>query len=171
MGVMNGMKEAVARMAPRGRGHVVNLASTAGKGGFAGAVTYCGTKHFVVGASEAARSELRGTGIELSCVMPGVVNTELAAGLEPARGVKNSEPSDVAEAIVDALRERRFDVYVPRSIGTIGAVFGALPRPVREAAARALRADRLLADADMAARAAYEQRASASAPERLTLGG
>ena len=173
VGVINGMKEAIARMGPRGRGHIVNLASTAGKGGFAGAVTYCATKHFVVGASEAARSELRGTGIEFSCVMPGVVNTELASGLKPARGVKNSEPGDVADAIIDALRHRRFDVYVPRSIGPIGTVFGAMPRPVREAAARAMRADRLLAEADMVARASYESRASASAPstEHVGLGG
>jgi len=171
VGVLNGMKEAIARMTARGRGHIVNVASTAGKGGFAGAVTYCGTKHFVVGASEAARAELRGSGIEFSCVMPGVVNTELASGLKPARGVKNSEPGDVADAIIDALRHRRFDVYVPRAIGTIGAVFGAMPRSVREAAARAMRADRLLAEADMQARAGYERRASASAPERMTIDG
>ena len=90
MGVMYGMKEVIARMAPRRRGHIVNLASSAGKGGFAGAVTYCATKHFVVGASEAARSELHGSGIELSCVMPGVVNTELSSGLQPARASRTA---------------------------------------------------------------------------------
>ncbi len=167
MGVMYGMKEAIARMAPRRRGHIVNVASSAGKGGFAGAVTYCATKHFVVGASEAARSELRGSGIELSCVMPGVVNTELSSGLQPARGVKNSEPEDVADAIVDALRRQRFDVYVPKAIGAIGPVMALLPRRAREGVARALRADRLLADADVPARATYEARATASAPMRV----
>jgi short-subunit dehydrogenase len=39
-----------------GRGHLVNIASGAGKLGFAGSATYCGTKHFVVGASEALRA-------------------------------------------------------------------------------------------------------------------
>jgi len=51
-GVMFGVKEIVPRMLPRGRGHVVNIASTAGKGGFPGGGTYCGTKHYVVGLTE-----------------------------------------------------------------------------------------------------------------------
>src|SRR3712207_8565668 len=88
--------------------------STAGKAGIPGGATYCGTKHFVVGVSEAVRAELRGSGIEVSCVMPGVVNTELAAGLQEARGVRNVNPEDVAEAIVEVLEVPRFDVFVPR---------------------------------------------------------
>src|SRR3954447_4198844 len=92
-GVMYGVKEIVPRMLARGRGHVDNIASTAGKGGFPGGATYCGTKHYVVGLSEAVRGELRGTKIEVSCVMPGIVNTELAQGLHQARGVKNIEPT------------------------------------------------------------------------------
>src|SRR5206468_6124587 len=116
-GVMFGMKEALPRFVQRNTGHLVNIASSAGKGGFPGGATYCGTKHFVVGVSEAVRGELRGTGIEVSCVMPGIVNTELAQGLHQARGVKNINPQDVAEAIVDVLKVPRFDVYVPKSIG------------------------------------------------------
>ena len=49
--------------------------------------------------------------------MPGIVNTELAAGLKEARGVKNVTPEDVADAIVGALELPRFDVFVPRSTG------------------------------------------------------
>ena len=62
-----GMKLALPRMERRGTGHIVNIASQAGKGGFPGGATYCGTKHFVVGVSEAVRAELRDTGIEVSC--------------------------------------------------------------------------------------------------------
>ena len=62
-GVLHGMKEALPRMRARGRGHIVNIASTAGKVGFAGGATYSGTKHFVVGVSESVRAELRGTPI------------------------------------------------------------------------------------------------------------
>src|SRR6476469_6654885 len=83
-GVLFGMKEILPRFRDRGRGHLVNIASSAGKGGFPGGATYCGTKHFVVGVSEAVRGELRGTSIEVSCVMPGIVNTELAQGLSQA---------------------------------------------------------------------------------------
>ena len=69
-GVMYGMKLALPRMQRRNSGHLVNLASQAGKGGFPGGATYCGTKHFVVGVSEAVRAELADTEIEISVVMP-----------------------------------------------------------------------------------------------------
>ena len=165
-GVLHGVKEVLPRFIARGSGHLVNIASTAGKGGFAGGATYCGTKHFVVGFSEAVRSELRGTGVEVSCVMPGVVNTELSSGLAPARGVRNAEPGEVAQAIVEALERPRFDVFVPRAIGRIGPIMGLLPRSAREGVTRAMKADRLLDQVDAGARAAYELRV-AKTPKAL----
>ncbi|MGI8659517.1 MAG: SDR family oxidoreductase [Thermoleophilaceae bacterium] len=163
-GVLNGMSLVLPRFLARGQGHLVNIASSAGKAGYPGGATYCGTKHFVVGASESVRAEVRDTRIEVSCVMPGIVNTELAAGLPPARGVKNVEPEDVAAAIVEALVLPRFDVFVPKSIGPINQVISVLPRRGREGVARALGADRVLADADASARRGYELRASHSEP-------
>jgi short-subunit dehydrogenase len=151
-------------MLPRNRGHIVNIASTAGKGGFPGGGTYCGTKHYVVGLSEALRAELRDTNLEVSCVMPVVVNTELAAGLQETRGVKQVQPSDVADEIVTALKEARFDVFVPRSVAGITKVMNLLPRGGREALSHALKADQVLAQVDEGRRAAYELRASHSDP-------
>jgi NADP-dependent 3-hydroxy acid dehydrogenase YdfG len=163
-GVMHGIKEIVPRFLSRGRGHVVNIASTAGKGGFPGGGTYCGTKHYVVGVSEALRAELRDTGIEVSCVMPVVVNTELASGLTETRGVKQVQPEDVADEIVAALKEARFDVFVPRSVAHISKFMTLLPRSGREGLSRALKADQVLAQIDTSKRAAYELRASNSDP-------
>jgi NADP-dependent 3-hydroxy acid dehydrogenase YdfG len=163
-GVMFGVKEIVPRMLARSRGHVVNIASTAGKGGFPGGATYCGTKHFVVGLSEALRAELRGTGVDVSCVMPVVVNTELASGLQETRGVKHIQPEDVAGEIVSALQDNRFDVFVPRSVAQITRVMSVLPRGGREAVSRAMKADQVLAQVDAGKRAAYELRASSSDP-------
>ncbi len=163
-GVLYGMKIALPRFVARGRGHLVNIASSAGKSGLPGGATYSGTKHFVVGVSEAVRGELRPTPVEISCVMPGVVNTELSAGLKEARGVKNVDPEDVATAIVECLQVPRFDVFVPRSIGPITQVANVLPRSGRERLTRVLKADQVLAGADPAARRAYELRASHSEP-------
>src|SRR3954469_21267107 len=117
--VIHGTQEAMRRMRPRGTGHIVNVASMAGKSGFPHLATYCATKHGVVGLSEAVRAELRGTGVEVSVVMPSLVNTELAAGVPEARGVKNIEPEDVADAVVAALQVPRFDVFVPKVTGRI----------------------------------------------------
>ncbi len=163
-GVIFGCKLALARMLPRNSGHIVNIASQAGKAGLPGGATYCATKHAVVGLSEAIRGELRDTGIEVSCVMPAVVNTELGSGLVRTRGVRFLEPDEVAEAIVEALETGRFDVWVPRSSAYIGYVINMLPRRGREAVGRLLNADKVLAGANPAARADYEARAARSEP-------
>jgi NADP-dependent 3-hydroxy acid dehydrogenase YdfG len=163
-GVLLGMKLALPRFLARGTGHLINIASTAGKAGIPGGATYSGTKHFVVGVSEAVRGELRGTSVEVSCVMPVVVNTELATGLQASRGVKKVEPEDVGAEIVAALEHPRFDVYVPRSMGPVFQMTGALPRTAREAVSRAFKADKVLAGADHNARRGYELRAAHSEP-------
>jgi NADP-dependent 3-hydroxy acid dehydrogenase YdfG len=163
-GVMHGMKEALPRMKARHRGHVVNIASTAGRGGFAGAATYSGTKHFVVGASEAVRFELRGSGVDISCVLPVVVRTELATGTSDARFVARLEPEDVADAVMRTLRTPRFEVFVPRYMNAMMTFAAVLPRPAREAMARALKADRVFQDPDAGARSEYELRAARSEP-------
>jgi NAD(P)-dependent dehydrogenase (short-subunit alcohol dehydrogenase family) len=169
-GVIFGTKEALPRMLPRRSGHIVNLSSGAGKGGLPHLATYCATKHAVVGLSEALRSEFEDTGIEFTCVMPALVNTELTAGIRPGRGVRKAEPEEVADAIVQALREPRFEVFVPRSLGAINKLLGMLPRRGREALGRFLEADKVMVRADMSARAAYEERAAHSEPTPLETG-
>jgi short-subunit dehydrogenase len=151
-------------MQRRGSGHVVNIASQAGKAGFPGGATYCGTKHFVVGVSEAVRAELHGTPLEISVVMPAVVNTELGSGLPETRAIKKLEPEAVADAIVAALEKPKFDVWVPRESAALFKVVNLLPRNAREGVARFFKADKVLAEADRSARAAYEDRAARSEP-------
>jgi NAD(P)-dependent dehydrogenase (short-subunit alcohol dehydrogenase family) len=162
-GVIAGMQLAIERMRPRGSGHIVNLASQAGKGGFPGIATYSGTKHAVVGISEAVRAELRGSGIEIACVMPTVVNTELTSGVGQ-KMIKPVEASDVADEIVDALEVPRFDVWVPRANGGLFKVVALLPRPAREALGRFMKVDKLMNEVDRAARRAYEDRVTHSEP-------
>ena len=161
--VIHGSKEAMRRMKPRGTGHIVNVASIAGKFGAPGGATYSACKHGVVGLSESIRAELYGTGVEVHVVMPAFVNTELIAGTNELKGVKRQTPEDVAEAVVDALKFGRFDVYVPKSL--VGLVRSAAlsPRSFAEWLGRKMGGASLL-QADKSARAAYEQRAAKSAP-------
>lgn len=165
-GVILGMKLALERMIPRGRGHIVNISSQAGKFGAPGGATYSATKHAVVGLTEAVRGELRlmGADIDLSYVMPFVVNTELGSGLGQARGMSNLEPADVAEAIVEALQMRLVDVWVPKSAKRTNVLGAVLPRSLSEGMARAMKADRVLAGADLNRRRDYELRAARSEP-------
>ena len=159
-GVIYGSKLALERFLPRNQGHLVNIASMAGKAGFPGGATYCATKHAVVGLSEAIRAEVRPTGIDVSIVMPVVVNTELGSGLQKSRGVKVVEPEDVANAIVEALQTGRVDVFVPKSVGGLFRSMNLVPRSVADFITKVLKGDQVLVNPDHMLRGAYEQRTS-----------
>jgi NAD(P)-dependent dehydrogenase (short-subunit alcohol dehydrogenase family) len=160
-GVILGSKLAIERFVPRGRGHIVQLASIAGKGGFPGVATYCASKHAVIGLTETLRSELRGTGIEVHQVLPIGVNTELYSGVSAARGFKMPEPEDVANTIVELLQTGKFELYVPRVVGRITRLQALMPRPVVDAIVRLTKGDQVMLAADPAARAAYVARMDA----------
>jgi NAD(P)-dependent dehydrogenase (short-subunit alcohol dehydrogenase family) len=157
-GVIFGSKLALERFQRRGRGHLVNIASAAGKSGFPHGATYCATKHAVVGLSDSIRWELKGTDIGISVVMPAVVRTELGSGLPDSRGVTPVEPEDVANAIVEAIQYDRFDVYVPKSINMVVRMNALMPRRVMDGIGKLLKGDQVLSHPDHAARAAYEAR-------------
>jgi short-subunit dehydrogenase len=160
-GVIVGTQLAIERLRPRASGHIVNIASQAGKVALPGIATYTATKHAVVGLSESAKAELRGSGVEISCVMPTVVNTELTAGVGQ-KLIRPVEVEDVANEIVDALEAPRFDVFVPRYNGAMTRIGFLMPRSWREALARLMKADKLMLEVDHGARHAYEERAAAS---------
>lgn len=162
-GVIVGTQLAIERMRPRGSGHIVNIASQAGKTAIPGIATYSGTKHAVVGICEAVKAELRGSGVEVHCVMPTVVNTELTAGVGQ-KLIKPVEAEDVANEIADALELGRFDVFVPRSNAIMTRFAAVMPRRVNEAIARLMKADKLMFEVDHSARQAYEDRAAKSEP-------
>src|SRR5262245_40897314 len=165
-GVILGMKLALPGMIGRGRGHVVNIASQAGKYGLPAGATYCASKAAVINVSRAVRKELRGTGVEVSIISPVAVNTELGLGLSEPRQAefRKIEPGEVADAIVETLRVPRFDVHVPKRLRVSERLIALLPIAVQDGLSRVSNADAVLSKADSAARAGYELRASRSEP-------
>jgi NAD(P)-dependent dehydrogenase (short-subunit alcohol dehydrogenase family) len=159
--VIHGTREAVRRMKPRGRGHIINVASLAGVVSAAGIATYSATKHGVVGYSEAARLELRGTGIDVSCVMPGIVRTELTSGMADAPGLRSIAAEDVAAAIVATLKRPRFDVFVPKNLSGAARMQHVMPRAAAETLSRWTGASHVISNSiGNADRSAYEARAA-----------
>lgn len=157
LGPLLGCRLAARRMADRG-GWIVNVASTAGVRGFAGGATYCASKHAVVGLSSALRAELAPRGIGVTVVIPGVVLTDLAAGVHSAGTVPPVSPHAVATAIADAVRDERPEVWVPRSVRRAHRALGLLPWRLAQAVERRTGIDRVLLDVNTAERAAYEAR-------------
>jgi short-subunit dehydrogenase len=163
--LMHGTREAIIRMRPRGRGHIVNIASMAGVVPTPGAAVYASSKHAVVGFCESLWWELRGTGIDLSYVLPTLVNTELAAGMKRTRATRVVEPADVAAAVVATLKQPRLAVYVPRSMGTVTRLGNLIPRAVGNKLMTASGSDHVILDSlGSEGRTAYEKRVAESAP-------
>ena len=157
-------REAARRMVPRGSGHIVNIASTAGKAGIPGGSTYCASKAAVIAFSEAIEQELAPHGINVSIVMPGIVQTELSTGIPDLPGFKSVTPKSVADAIVEAVGKPRLEVFVPRSAGPLLKYTRLAPRGASLWLARKMGVDHVFLDAnDDPARAAYEARATRDA--------
>lgn len=143
-GVLTGTHLVLERFLPRGRGHIVNLASTAAMVASPNGATYSATKHAVLGFTRALRGELRGSGVRTSVVMPGVVRTEMTRDFRSAFGVRTIEPEMVGEAVVDALRRGTPEVYVPREVGLQGRLFTTLPARLSDFLSRRTGADRVM---------------------------
>jgi 3-oxoacyl-[acyl-carrier protein] reductase len=88
-------------MVERGTGHVVNIASIAGRSAFVGGAAYASTKHAVLGLSESLMLEVRDRGVRVSVVMPGSVTSG------PRRADTDTSwmirPDDVAQAVAAVL--------------------------------------------------------------------
>jgi NADP-dependent 3-hydroxy acid dehydrogenase YdfG len=65
-------------MVARNRGHIVNISSTAGSWPYPGGNVYGGTKAFVTQFSRNLRADLLGTGVRVSCIQPGMAETEFS---------------------------------------------------------------------------------------------
>jgi 3-hydroxy acid dehydrogenase/malonic semialdehyde reductase len=107
-GLVHMTRAVLPGMVARRRGHVINLGSVAGTYPYPGGNTYAGTKAFVHQFSIALRSDVHGTGVRVTCVEPGMADTEFStvrfhgdkakadavyAGMEPMTA------DDIAESI------------------------------------------------------------------------
>ncbi|MEO6999707.1 MAG: SDR family NAD(P)-dependent oxidoreductase [Terracoccus sp.] len=143
-GVVTGTRLALQRFVPRGRGHIVNMASSASMIAAPNGAVYSASKHAVLGLTRAVRGELRGTSVRTTVVMPGVIRTEMTRDFASAVGVRTVEPEVVAEAIVSALRTGKREVYVPREIAVQGRVFTLLPARASDLLKRLARVDQVM---------------------------
>jgi short-subunit dehydrogenase len=117
-------------MLERGRGHVVNVASIAGFVGPREEAVYAASKGGLIAFSESLRYELRGTGVGVTLVAPGVIASEFfeRRGAPYGRRWPRPLPAErVAEAIADAVEKDRDEVFVPAWMGAVARFRGIAP--------------------------------------------
>lgn len=162
LGTLTGMQLAIPDMVAQRSGHIVNLASSAGKAAVPGGITYCASKAGVVSMTEGARLEFGHHGIRFTCVMPSFTNTELIAGTEGTKGLKNVEPEEVASAIADAIESGQLDVYAPKVLRQIFYTQPLLGRRIRDFMNRRLGAYDTFLKIDHSKRDHYDNRIQSS---------
>jgi len=106
-------------MVERGRGHVVNVASLAGKAGPPYEAVYGATKAGLIGFTQSLRREYHGTGVSASAICPGYVSgagmyadAVEETGVEAPERVGRASPTSVASAVVRSVKEDRPEVIV-----------------------------------------------------------
>ena len=119
-GTLNCLAAVVPGMRARGLGHVVNLGSTSGTWALPGMPVYAMTKAAIHNLSQTLRLDLHGSGVRVSEIVPGRVETgahlALMADREEGRrhfydGFETLQPADIAEAVMFVLgAPQRMDV-------------------------------------------------------------
>ncbi len=116
------------RMREQSHGAIVALSSVAGervrRSNFVYGSTKAGLDAFYTGLTEA----LRPHDVGVTVVRPGFVHTRMTEGMKPAP--LSTTPEVVAAAVVDAVRNRREQVWVPAPLRGVMSVLRHLPRPV-----------------------------------------
>lgn len=119
MGIVRCTQAVLPHMRKRGTGQIVNVASIAGKLGTPKSTGYSASKHAVLGLTNALRLELKGTGIAVSAVNPGPIDTPFFEKADPdGNYVRNVSwfmmtPERVAREIVKVIDKRKPEIDLP----------------------------------------------------------
>jgi short-subunit dehydrogenase len=125
-GMLNTVGAGLAPMLDRGEGHVVIVSSGAGLRAFPNGAVYGATKAAGRAFAEALWHELSGTGVDLTTVYPGEVETHLHDHQldrlpDWRRSDEAIDPGDLARRILDAVEGRERTVYAPAAVRILGA--------------------------------------------------
>jgi uncharacterized protein len=139
LGAVHATGDVLPGMLRRGRGSIVNVASIAGRIGAPFEAAYSASKFALVGYTEALAIELAGTGVTVSLVQPGPVDTGFFSARGHPYAVRRPRPipaERVADAVVKAARTGRPELFVPAWLGLAHVAKTAAPAIYRRATAR-----------------------------------
>jgi short-subunit dehydrogenase len=101
-GVFYVTKAFLPGMIQKKQGHIINIASLAGKNSFAGGAAYCSSKHALISFSECLMLEVRQHNIRVTALCPGTVQTSFG-DMNSHNKLWALTSEDVAKAVIDVL--------------------------------------------------------------------
>ncbi|SEN76939.1 SDR family oxidoreductase [Paenibacillus sp. OV219] len=134
MGIVRCSKAVLPIMQKQGGGHIINVASMAGKLSTVKSSGYAATKHAVLGLTNAMRAELAPMNIAVSAINPGPIDTPFLHTADPEGTYANNvrgymlTPERVAGAIVQMIKRRTPEVDLPLSASVGIKLYGLFPR-------------------------------------------
>lgn len=134
MGLVRCTQAVLPHMLKAGSGHIVNVASMAGKIGSAKSTGYSATKHAVLGFTNSLRQELNRTGISITAINPGPISTPFFDKADPSGNyVKNVawfmlKPEKVVKALLHAIEKNIPEKDLPFVAGMGIKLFHLFPR-------------------------------------------
>lgn len=142
-GIVIGMHLVLPMMIAQNDGHIVNIASMAGKFTLPGVATYTSTKFGVVALSRSVRNELRHTKVSISTILPSAVQTELLSGIS-TKGAPTYSPAFIAKEIVASYQHKQAEICVPRWASFTSVAEQILPESIFDNVKRLMIQDRFI---------------------------
>jgi NAD(P)-dependent dehydrogenase (short-subunit alcohol dehydrogenase family) len=160
LGPIIGSKLAATRMVERGRGHIVNVASIAGRLPAPGLTIYNAAKFGVIGFSEALDAELEPYGVRVSTIQPSHTATGLIDGLNTS-AIPVATPERVAATVLRVINTGALHGYPSPGLAAVAGV-GAIPGPIKRRILKSARYRDVFLVSDAAGRHDYQERISHS---------
>lgn len=132
LGTVHTVRAALPGMLSRGRGHIAIVSSGAGIRSFPNAAVYGATKAAQRGFGDALRHELKGSGVGLTMVYPGMIRTSLHDHEKERmpswyKRERTVAPEPLAKAIVAGVEKGSREVFYPRNVRLLRIVHGLQP--------------------------------------------
>jgi short-subunit dehydrogenase len=118
-------------------GHIVNIASLAGRVATAKAAVYAASKAAVIRFSEGLRHELAGSGVTVTCAMPGPIDTPFLDRADATGQYRDNvrrfllTPEQAARLIRQAAEAGKPEVVLPRRLHLLSITYSLLPHTVQ----------------------------------------
>jgi short-subunit dehydrogenase len=127
-GVINGVAAVLPAMLSRHQGHLAIMGSLFGYAGWPGNGSYGASKAAVINLAESLKLELNGTGVDVTIINPGFVDTPLNAAYDPKKKLFVMKTERCARKILEKLPKRPYEIAFPPQVeGFLKTVRG-LPR-------------------------------------------